>query len=261
MVKIACQTIVYTQLGIAENYAGILKNIRDNGYDGVETGTRYLDTGNPGFYRELLAKYNLDMYAIHVGGDFLNRNSVEEQIEGVAKTIGLAKNLGSRYIFLSGAFNKDGMTRDDFFHQAKTYTRIGRLCSEAGLTFCYHNHWWEFLNNMIGMNILLDNVPEDVMKLVPDLGWVVIGGVDPVKFLKWNIDRVAVLHYKDFKSTELTREFTELGTGIVPFKAITDYLSTLGRDWWITAEQDVPNFTPEKSSKINCDYIKYLGNF
>jgi len=94
------------------------------------------------------------------------------------------------------------------------------------------------------------------MKLVPDVGWLKVADVDVMKFLKDNIKRIEALHFKDFK---MPRQFTELGTGMVPFREVYGYVTGLGRDWWITAEQDSTDLLPEEAAGINFKYIDSLG--
>jgi sugar phosphate isomerase/epimerase len=263
MVKIACQTIVFGN-DIKDNLANYAETVKKTGYDGIEIGVRHFYQDRPEFYKDLFAKLNLNLMAIHVGGDFLNRDSVKEQLDNVKNTIIFARNLGCRYIYLSGKFI-EGKTRDDFAFEAESYKEIGKTCNGEGLIFCYHNHDWEFYGNGEGMKTLLDVIPGDLMKLVPDVGWLEQAGVSSLQFLKDNISRVEALHFKEFKKTGVTprsaiiNEVTELGKGIVPFKAIYDYVTSQGRDWWIVAEQDQTLLKPEEAIRINYEYIKALG--
>lgn len=254
MIKVACQTIVYGNPTIKDNIERILANVSENKYDGVEIGARHFYMDKPDYYIELLKKNNLELPAIHVGGDFLNRDSVNQQIEQIGETIKFAKKLGCKYIYLSGTF-REGKTEEDYLHESKTYNELGKRCNYEGLVLCYHNHDWEIVDNLRGMNIILDNVAEKNMKLVPDVGWLTVGGTDPVRFLQDNLNRIEALHFKDFKAT---KEFTEVGTGVVAFESIYSYIKDKKETLWITAEQDVATETPEKSSKANSEYIRGL---
>ena len=257
MIKIACQAIVYGNPNIKKNIKRILKNIAEIGYDGAEIGARHFDLDKPEYYAELLERNHLELPAIHVGGDFLNRGSVKEQLEGIARTIRFARQLGCNYIYLSGAY-AEGKTDEDYLHEASTYEEIGRRCVEAGLTLCYHNHDWEFESEQRGMDLLLDHVSPDLMRLVPDVGWIAVAGADSMEFLHRHANRIEALHFKDFKHNQKPRAFTELGTGIVDFKAIYDWARE--KNLWITAEQDETSLAPEESASINYRYLRGLGN-
>ena len=262
MVKIACQTIVFGNPTIKDNLGKYAETVKKTGYDGIEVGVRHFYMDKLDYYKDLFAKLQLNLVALHVGGDFLDKDSVKQQIENVRNTIAFGKKLGCTYIFLSGTY-KNGKTADDYKTEAESYVEIGKACNAEGLKFCYHNHDWEFYNDGIGMKILLENIPADLMKLVPDVGWVHESGADSVQFVKDNIGRIEALHFKEFKKTgcsreEAGKEITELGKGLVPFKAIYDYAVGRGRDWWIVAEQDFTSLEPAEAVRQNYEYIKGL---
>lgn len=255
MVKISCQTIVYGNHMIKDNMESILTNISTIGYDGVEVGARHFNMERPDDYIELLKKLNLELTAVHVGGNFLDRNSVAAQLQNIENIILFSKKLGTKYLYLSGT-RKDGKTAEEYQREAKVYEEMGKRCLDAGIAFCYHNHDWEMINDMQGMKILLEETSPQLVKLVPDVGWLAIAGVNPVKFLEEHLERVEAVHFKDFKGPG---SFTELGTGIVDFKSVYQYLIANKKDFWITAEQDVSAIGPDESSKINYEYIASLS--
>ena len=254
MIKIACQAIVYGNMNLFDDLENILQSMGDIGYDGAELGARFLDTDEPEYYLEQLQKNHLELPAIHVGGDFLDRDSVEYQLEEIGGTIAFARKLGCKYIYLSGAY-REGKTDGDYLHEARLYSEIGKRCAGAGLTLCYHNHDWEIRDGQRGIELLLAYVEPEYMKLVPDVGWAAVAGADPVEFLTRHADRVEALHFKDFAHAGVPRAFTELGTGIVDFRAIYDWIGNREGDFWITAEQDETVRTPQESAKMNYDYI------
>ena len=262
MIKIACQAIVYGNMNLFDDLENILQSMGGIGYDGAEIGGRFLDTDEPEYYAEQLAKNGLALPAIHVGGDFLDRESVEWQLEEIGETIQFAKKLGCRYIYLSGSF-REGKEDADYLHEAGLYSEIGKRCLAEGLTLCYHNHDWEFKNGGRGMGLLLDNIDADLMKLVPDVGWIAAAGANPAAFIQAHGDRVEALHFKDFKHGGTPRAFTELGTGITDFEAVYALAQQLcaqrGGDFWITAEQDETALAPAESAAINCAYIRGLA--
>jgi sugar phosphate isomerase/epimerase len=257
MPKIACQTIVFGD-NIKDNYASVAATVKKMGYEGIETGARHFYLDRVEFYQELFGTLGLKLIAVHVGGNFLDRDSVSRQLDNVRNIISFSKKLDCPCLYLSG-LNKEGKTAGDYAVEAESYAEIGKMCRAEGIVLCYHNHDWEFYRDgSEGMKTLLYNVPAELMKLVPDVGWLEVAGVQPVQFLKDNINRVQALHFKDFKSAAVPREFTELGKGIVPFREIYRYVAGLGREWWITAEQDATALTPEEAAGINFEYLDGL---
>ena len=253
MIRIACQTITWGPEKIREHTAEVLKEIKKAGFNGVEIGARHLDHSKPEYYSQLLGENGLDLVALHVGGDFLDHDSVNRQVENIGKTVEFAVKLGVGYIFLSGTYRKD-KTGDDYKFEAQTYNRIGGVCKENGIKLCYHNHDWEIVNGLMGLKILLDNTGNDLVYFVPDVGWVTRGGADPVKLIEETYDRVEAVHFKDFTKDN---DFTELGSGIVNFKGVYESVKSR-KDLWIVSEQDTSSKTPLESASINCKYIESL---
>ena len=131
MYKIACQTIVFGD-HIKENIETILPAVKKMGYDGVEIGVRHFDKEKPEYYRDLLKKNELELLAIHVGGNFLEPDSVQKQIDQFEDTLRFACELGIHYIFISG-FHKKGKTEDDYKEEAAVY--MGNLERRDGLPY------------------------------------------------------------------------------------------------------------------------------
>ena len=262
MTKIACQTIVFGNSTIKENLAEYAGTIKNAGYDGVETGARFFDYDRPGYYRDLYARLDLKLVALHLGGDFLNRDSVKQQIDDVKKTIQFGKELGCPYINLSG-FYKNDKTPQDYVTESESYIEIGKACNDEGLKLCFHNHYWEFLNNGEGIKILLDKVPEELMSLVLDVGWAEQGGVSSLQFLREYIGRVETLHIKDYTKIgvpagTVSDHVTEMGTGVMPLEEIYDFITSRRSDWWIIIEHDQTQKEVSKVIRQNCDYLRSL---
>ena len=257
MVKIACQTIVFSNSPLSKNFAELVETVRKIGYDGIETGAMYFKN-KVEYYRDLFARIGLKLAALHTGGNLLDKTKVDDIFKNVKESISVAKEMGCANIYLSGYWDVV-RTLDDFATEAGHFREIGKMCSDAGLVFSYHNHNWEFAFNGEGYKIYLDKVEPEYMKLVPDVSWVEIAGLSSVDFVKKNIDRIEAFHFKDYvRDSEGKYKFTELGRGLVPMSDIYSYIAGLNRDWWISAEQDRTDLDPAEAARINFEYIADL---
>jgi sugar phosphate isomerase/epimerase len=261
MIKAACQTIVYGRGRIKDDIAAIAKNAAQNGYDGLEIGADYFYMDKPEYYERVFCENNLVLAAIHYGGNLQDRESFPSLLEKIGATIRFAAQLRCRNIYISGNNMKD-KPEDDYRREAAALAEIGESCAAQGIALCYHNHFWEIKNDCRELEYLVQHVPSDCMKLVPDVGWVQAGGMDPVAFLKRYRQRIHAVHFKDFARYGEPWAFTEIGRGIVGFKAICAYLKDSLKDnpgdFWITAEQDETDKPPEASAKINRETIREL---
>jgi sugar phosphate isomerase/epimerase len=253
MTKIACQTIIYGET-VKDNIERILEEVGDIGYDGVEIAIRHFHIDRPDFYKELLAKNNLTMPAIHMGGNFLDKDSVKEQLDNYEKTLQFAKTLGCSYIYLSGSIHPDKSV-EDYKNECAIYNRMSEQCFQSGMKLCYHNHDWEMVNKQAGMNILLAETDPEKFFFVPDVGWMTVANVDPAAFIEQHHNRIAALHFKEFAPI---RTFSELGTGYVDFPSVYEKFKKYRKDFWVSAEQDRTRKLPKESAMENYNYIKNL---
>ena len=117
--------------------------------------------------------------------------------------IGLGARPGDTY-----PSSYEGWTR--FVKKANELTK---QIKAEGLDFSYHNHDFEFekWNGITALDRLINEVPEMLFTL--DTFWVQAGGASPVKYIKKLEGRIKVVHFKDFRILNRTRQFAEIGQG------------------------------------------------
>ena len=231
----------------------IMKCVAECSYTGIEVGLRHFDLEKPEYYSELLKRNKLEMIALHIGGDFTNSESVQRQMDNIYSAIRLAHKLECINIFISGGFKKD-KKNEDFKNEAENYNKLGEIIRNEGLTLSYHNHNWEFANDACGYNIIVENTDPDNLYFVPDVGWITRAGYNPVTVIKNIKDRISNIHFKEFDKED---NIVELGTGIVDFKSVFDFIASL-KDMWIIAEQDKTTIGAQNSVAKNYKFIKSL---
>ena len=101
---------------------------------------------------------------------------------------------------------------------------IGEALAEAGMTFNYHNHDFEFRDpadsDVKIMDVLLAETDPALFRFIPDVAWIHYAGRDPVEVLRKMKGRVKVLHFKDYIIDEAgERKFVSLGRGRVDLAA------------------------------------------
>jgi len=109
---------------------------------------------------------------------------------------------------------------------------------------------------------------KELVKLELDVFWVTVGGQDPLLWLRKTGDRLLFLHMKDLKKESKTGvfnfnipedSFTELGTGMLDYKAILQLTRKLGIQYAIVDQDSTQMADKIASVKQNCDFIKSLG--
>ncbi len=111
--------------------------------------------------------------------------------------------------------------------------RIGAEANKRGIKFGYHNHNFEFAT-LTGTDqpyedFLIANTDPDKVFFQMDVYWIMIGGQDPVAYMKKYPTRFKVLHIKD--------EYVVGESGKLNYEAIFNQFYKNGyEDWFVEME-------------------------
>lgn len=245
--SIGIQPIVYGQR-TETDLDGIVAECRAVGYAGVECG-HYVHQYGLAAVKEMFSRHGLTFTAIHTGyGDFTDEARLRAHIAFV-------KGMGGRYLICSGVADTNSVSGYD--RSAETFNRAGAVCNAEGLTFCYHNHAFEFNpleGGAKGIHRLADQTDPACVKFNIDVYWVTVGGEDPGAFIRKYADRAGYYHFKD----GAPGSFTELGEGSVDLKGSLVAALEVGADW-IIYEQDRTDHPVLWSVTRSREYLRTLG--
>jgi sugar phosphate isomerase/epimerase len=116
---------------------------------------------------------------------------------------------------------------DEYQNTQEGWTRfirkINEICKQvrdAGLSFGYHNHDFEFQkwDGVLAMDRLIEECPQ--LEFILDTFWVQAGGCNPVKYIKKLEGRITNIHFKDFRIVNRARQFAEIGVGNLDWEEI-----------------------------------------
>jgi sugar phosphate isomerase/epimerase len=115
-----------------------------------------------------------------------------------------------------------------------------RAARTAGLRFGFHNHWSEVAPLEGGVSFLdrLRELPEELLWLELDLGWIWHAGADPVAELEKSAGRCPVVHLKDYATRE-GRNDVPVGDGIVGYERVVSAALDAGAEWLVVEEDEV----------------------
>ena len=248
MARLGIQTIIFGRRG-GEDLAGVLRDVKAAGYDGAEIGNP-TDSRPAEEIRALFDEAGVACCGYHTGyQNFTDLAALDRAAAHMA-------TVGARYLMCSGTAGRD---RDGFLRSAETFNTAGRFLRERGVTFCYHNHNWEFFDlgeGDRGIHLLAANTDPEAVKLCVDIYWVACGGEDPAAFVRRYADRAAYFHYKDGTfADQQPQSFTELGNGQVDLRAATVAVRAQNPEWIVT-EQDRTERDPVESARISAEYAR-----
>lgn len=149
-------------------------------------------------------------------------------------------------------------TAEDVAHFAERLNRAGKILSEAGIIFTYHNHNIEFrrYGSKTMLEIIYEKTDPRYVQAEIDTYWVQAGGGDPVAWCESLKGRLPLLHLKDYAVTPDEKPaFAEIGYGNLNFGRIIPAAEAAGCEWFIV-EQDVCPGDPFDSLAKSFDYLK-----
>ncbi len=240
------------QLFSARNFplADVLKTVKLLGYSHVEGyGALYTD---PADLKKQLDANGLTMPTAHVSlGD----------LEDTAKGLKLAETLGIKVIVCPWLAPEQRPTSADGWKKfGDQLQKIAKPYQDAGLTFGYHNHDFEFVkyDGRYAMDILLEAA--SAVNIEADVAWIFRGKADAAPWLKANGDRIVAIHVKDVAPEGQNADeggWADAGQGIVPWKTLWPIARATKARYFI-AEHDNPSDVNRFASR-SIAFIKSLG--
>lgn len=147
-------------------------------------------------FKKLCADRSISIPSTGVGFEDLEKN-----LDGVIKT---AKILGAKFIMCAWIPHKDRFhfSLDEAKNAVSVFNAAGKTLKENGLTFCYHDHGYEFqkYRQETLFDYIVQNTNPKYVSFEMDVLWTLHGGADPVTLLKKYKNRWKLMHIKDLKN-------------------------------------------------------------
>jgi sugar phosphate isomerase/epimerase len=266
---------LYTVRGVIQkDTAGTLKELYDIGYREVETAGFGKYTAKE--FGQLIKEAGLVCPSAHLplSEDDLTQAFEDAHALGAAyatsSTLSIVPFHNQRTTTAPGAtpaapaapLLRSPIGLEGFKKLAARMNDIGAKAKAAGLQYAYHNHDREFEkmpDGSFGYDILLNETDASTVKFEIDCGWMIVGGANPVEYMKKYPSRFRMLHIKDFKAMPARPgerpEGCDLGAGFIDYKPIFATGKSIGIQH-LFAEQEGPYAKPEmESAKIDYNYL------
>ena len=248
---------------LKKDYDGALAQLVQMGYREVESGRDH-DKPDPKEMRAALDRAGLTSPSYHVDWKSLGADW--------PKVIEDNKIVGRTYLVNPWIDEEVRDKPDGWKHASETLNQAGETARKAGIQFAYHNHWIEFVplaDGKMPYDILLENLDPDLVKMEMDLGWITVGGQDPVKYFQRYPGRFCMVHVKDVhrvpdaasvRSSRFAGEhmtiLADVGTGVIDWKRIFAGSGQAGIKHYFV-EHDNPKDCM-KTARVSCEYLEKL---
>lgn len=230
---------------------GTLEKIAGIGYAGVEAAEGHLLKGDVAANRERFRGSGLQFLTTSA-----SREALRDDFDTVLSNA-LAVGAPRVSMWWSEADSHDNILRD-----AELYNTAGAKLQREGIRLCYHNHDQEFRNVIDGvyaLDLIAANTDPKALFFTIDVGWVCVGGEDPVRVLNRLGSRVAAIHLKDFADFGDRTSFTTVGTGAVPMAECIAAARKIGIEWGVVEQDRLRNLTAMETIETSFRYLKERG--
>jgi len=178
-------------------------------------------------------------------------------------TIGGSNVISSFWMGYGNNGSYDSMMKD-----IEAMDKLVDLFGKEDIALMYHNHYQEFTVEYKGVSVMdyyLTQIDQR-LRLKLDVGWVYVGGLDPVEYMEKTKERIGLLHVKDF--TEMIQPrylngdeseantdfgFTAVGTGMLDLKGIFKKAIEIGIEYAIVEQDRVRHLNWEDA--LLCAYL------
>jgi len=240
----------YTQS--AAELAASLKRVRDIGYTAVQVSA--IGPIPDAEVKAMVDDLGLTICNTHVRPSEALWNNLDA-------VIAQHHRWGCRHVAIGSmpnAFREEG---EAGFHRfAREASQIGRRLCEAGLSFSYHNHSFEFerFGRRTGLDIIYEESDPRYLQAEIDTYWVQYGGGDPMAWIARMKGRMPVVHLKDMVIMGGQPAMAEVGEGNLNWPAILEACCKAGVEW-CAIEQDVCRRDPFESLRISYENLRAMG--
>ena len=253
--------------GSGTTYEQILDDMQSLGMTGTEMGRKY--PADTAVLKAELAKRGIQLVSQWKSVLFSDPSFRDGELEAYRKHAAFLKEMGGSVIStceVGGSLHFDPrrtpserevlrLDEKGWRSLAEGLNAAGRIALEYGLKLTYHHHGGTAVERPEEIDRLMELTDPEAVFLLFDSGHALYGGADPLAVLQKHYDRVAYVHLKDVRMSELERSraegvdfvtcirrgvFTVPGDGCIDFAPIVGELAGRGYDGWamLEGEQD-----------------------
>ncbi len=189
-----------------ENFKNVMQKVKEIGYDGVELAGLYGLT--PEYVKSVLDEVGLIPISAHV--------PFVDMMENLDKVIEDYSVIGVKYLVMPYMAEEYRPVNPEGFKSfLPLLNEVGKKIHDAGMTFLYHNHDFEFVkleNGKWGYDEMFESIPHDNLMSELDTCWCDVATGEAPEFIHKYTDRIPVVHLKDYiKKGEVKNMYKLIG--------------------------------------------------
>ncbi len=249
---------------------GTLKQVAAMGYVYVEHAN-YVDRKFYGYapaeFKKILDDLGLKMISGHtvMGMDHWD-DTKKDFTDSWKYTVEDAATLQQSYVVSPWMDEKMRDTYDNVMKWLDVFNKCGELCNKSGMKFGYHNHDFEFSQQLNGQqlfDIMMKNIDPGKVVIQLDTGNLYNGGAIALDVVNKYPNRFELIHAKDeIKATEGNEKYEScvLGEGIIKAEEVFSLVTKIGgTQVYIIEQESYQGKTPLESIKADLEVMKKWG--
>lgn len=249
---------------------GTLKQLASFGYKYVEHAN-YINRKFYGYsaadFRKILDDLGMKMPSGHTVMGKGHWDADKKEFTDAWKwTVEDAAIVGQQFVISPWLDDSLRKTYDDLLRYMEVFNKSGELCKKSGMKFGYHNHDFEFsqqLNGQSVYDIILSNTDQSLVMQQLDIGNLYNGGAKAIDIVKKFPGRFQSMHVKDEILATGGHEKYEsavLGKGIVNVKEVIDLgRKSGGTIHFIIEQESYQGQSPLDAVKEDLEIMKKWG--
>lgn len=232
-----------------EDFDASCKKVKDIGYKVVQLSG--IGDFSAEEVKEIIDKYDLTVACTH--------RPAAKYTEHIEEEIAFHKLLDCDVCGLGSMpqFNAKPESLEEFIRDFKP---VCKRLGEEGLVFAYHNHAFDFskIDGKFAFDILAEGLDADNFKLILDVYWLAVAGLNPAKYIRENKGRIACVHFKDLQVVENSHGFGDVGEGNLDWDEIIEACNEADVKYALV-ERDKCDGDPFDSLRNSYEYLKTKG--
>ncbi len=244
--KTSITTIVWGKMHTLAELRKVLAEVRRVGYDGVGLETRLLPheaIQNPRLVRKTLGESGVE-----------NAGSYSTmKLQDVA----WASEAGTPLLWVVARGDRE------YDEAVGAVAQLSSLAAKSGITLALHNHLGTRFETEAQMRRVLREVRG--LQVCFDTAHAEAAGIDSLKFIRDYRERIALVHVKDLrarvpkKRVSFTRDFVNVGEGIVDFRSVFGALRDVGYEGNLMLEVEaLRGKEPDQLAREGYDRIQHI---
>ena len=257
-----------------ENFKSVMEEIKKMGYDGVELAGLYGLA--PEKVKAILDEVGLIPISAHV--------AFAEMMEDLDKVIADYSLIGVKYLVMPYMSEEYRPANPEGFRTFLPLLKeVGKKIHDAGMTFLYHNHDFEFVklpDGAYGYDAMFEAIPRESLECELDTCWCDVATGKPAQFIEKYAGRMPVVHLKDYikkgnpkgmykligiEEEEVAQAddsyfgFRAIGFGQMIWEPILQASLDAGAQWVIVEQDEHYELCPLECARRSREYLKILG--